>query len=103
MEVAAAAQREAEEDRETNTTKLRNEKNRKEQEIDAKYGESKEEYKVDRSEEEEGVVIPSPDCPVWPALGVCRLFRFYWPGLWRAVAEEDVNKVREGEWQERGV
>lgn len=28
-----------------------------------------------------------------PAVAVQRVFRFYWPGLWRAVASEDISKV----------
>ncbi|MPC99523.1 hypothetical protein E2C01_094942 [Portunus trituberculatus] len=116
VEVAAAAQRERdgegeretqhEEERETDKIKVKNERNRKKQEMEKygdgdKFGESKED-KVEGSKQEETIVIPPPGRPHCPAQAVCRLFRFYWPGLWRAVAEEDVNKVREGDREERG-
>ncbi|XP_069973219.1 uncharacterized protein [Penaeus vannamei] len=33
--------------------------------------------------------------PLGPAGAVWRVFRFYWPGLWRAVASQDISKVRQ--------
>ncbi|KAG7172241.1 Ankyrin repeat and protein kinase domain-containing protein 1-like 1, partial [Homarus americanus] len=54
-------------------------------------------HQDDHSDEEDdewaGMDPKKPVCG--PAVAVQRVFRFYWPGLWRAVASENISKVRQ--------
>ncbi|XP_050735963.1 uncharacterized protein LOC127008253 [Eriocheir sinensis] len=105
LEVAAAAQREklcGAEEEETEKKDAKNNKERAKEEQREKEQDRLKENQDCRNKEDKNEEC-CPDCPLTPpsrpprhpAQTVWRLVRFYWPGLWRAVVTEDVNKVRQ--------